>query len=459
MGRARQTENPTSLDPAELSFWLASIEASLSLYPALTGKHRTDVAIVGAGYAGLWTAYYLKRLDPGLTVTVVEAAFAGRGAAGRNGGWCSLDFANYLTLLQNDRTRAQAIELMPHLVAMVDVVGDVIRAEHIDCDYHRGGLVHAAVSPAQLERARALHEAFDQAGLGDVHEWLERPQLEARVRISGSQGGVFSPHGAVLHPAKLARGLARTVVEHGTHLFEATPALEVGPGFVTTAHGRITADKVILATEGYTASSRGLPRRRLMAMHSFMTVTEPLTETVFDEIGLRDREAFGDMSWLATYGQRTADNRLAFGYGGRSYADGRPRDVFAGSGAYHRDVHQQLERLFPALKGVRYEQDWGGAMGMSRDLTPFVEYDPDTATGWLGGFFGNGVAATNLGGRAMADLVLGRTTDLTALSLMVRATSKPLARYRRWEPPAIAWSASNGLLKSLRLRDRIETGG
>lgn len=446
------------MEPGGLSYWLRTIEHSLVFRSKLQGPLRTDVAIVGAGYAGLWTAYYLKKLDPALDVTLIDAAFAGRGAAGRNGGWCSLDFANYLALLQNPRTRSRAIDLMPHLTGMVDVVANVIHAEHIDCDFHKGGLVHVAVSPAHLERARALHEEFERAGFGDVHRWLDRSQMEERVRMAGCLGGVFSPHGAVLHPAKLARGLADTVAGLGARLFERTPAVQVAPGAVITTQGEIAADKVIMATEGYTAATRGLPTRRLMAMHSFMTVTEPLPETLFEEIGLADREAFGDMSWLATYGQRTADNRLAFGYGGRSYADGRPRDVFADAGSYYRDVQQQLTRLFPVLKGVRFEQSWGGAMGMSRDQTPFVEYDPDTATGWLGGFFGNGVAATNLGGRAMADLVLGRRSDLTDLSLMVRMTPKPLEKYRRWEPPAIAWTASQGLLKSLRLRDRKETG-
>lgn len=449
----------TSIKPGNLSHWLRTIEDTLSVRPALAGRHRTDVAIVGAGYAGLWTAYYLKQRDPALAVTVVDAAFAGRGAAGRNGGWCSLDFSNYLALLQDPGTRSRAIELMPHLTAMVDAVGEVAAAENIDCDFHKGGVVHGAVAPAQLERARQVHEAFHDAGLGHIHRWLDKPELDRRVRMAGGLGGTFTPHGAVLHPARLARGLADAVERHGVRLFEGTTARQVGPGRVVTEQGSIQADKVILATEGYTGAARGLPARRFMAMHSFMTVTEPLPDALFQEIGLADREAFGDMSWLATYGQRTADNRLAFGYGGRSYADGRPRDVFKPSAAPFRDVHQALERLFPALKGVAYQQDWGGAMGMSRDRIPFVEYDPDSATGWLGGFFGNGVAATNLGGRAMADLVLERRTELTGLSLMVRNTPDPLERFRRWEPPSVAWPASNVVLKGLRLRDRAETGG
>jgi glycine/D-amino acid oxidase-like deaminating enzyme len=121
-------------------------------------------------------------------------------------------------------------------------------------------------------------------------------------------------------------------------------------------------------------------------------------------------------------------------------------------------IQQMLERQFPILKGTRYAQSWGGAMGMSRDQTPFVEYDPDTGTGWLGGFFGNGVAATNLGGRAMADLVLERDTALTGLDLLVRRRPTPLEQHPRWEWGPLAWSGASATLRALRRRDRSETG-
>jgi glycine/D-amino acid oxidase-like deaminating enzyme len=248
------------------------------------------------------------------------------------------------------------------------------------------------------------------------------------------------------------------VVSKGVRLFEGSPATAVIPGAVTTRAGRLKADKVILASEGYTGSSPGLPRRRFLPMHSFMTVTEPLHQSLFDEIGLANREAFGDYSWLVTYGQRTADDRLAFGYGGMTYPDGRPKDVFREGLSHFRVVQQNLERQFPALAGTTYQHNWGGAMAMSRDQTPFVHYDPDTATGWLGGFFGNGVAATNLGGRAMADLVLGSQSELTDLSLLVKTVARPLENFPSWEWSPLAWSGAVTTLKRLRRRDRQETG-
>lgn len=446
------------IQPARLSFWLKSIEDELSLRPPLRGDDRCDVAIVGAGYAGLWTAYYLKQLDPALDIAIVEAEFAGRGAAGRNGGWCSLDLSNFAGLLRNPETRSRAIELMPYLIDNVYIVGDVVAKEGIDCDFHRGGMAHVAISRPQLDRARKAHELLDSLGLSDVHQWLEAPEMERKVRTANSLGGGFCEHCAVVHPARLARGLADVVERHGVRLFERSSATSITQGRVATPGGTLVADSVILATEGYTEAHAGLPSRRLLPMHSFMTVTEPLDESVFDQIGLANREAFGDYSWLVTYGQRTADNRLAFGYGGRAYANGKPRDVFRAGDPHFEVIQRKLEQQFPVLAGTRYEQSWGGAMGMSRDQTPFVEFDPATSTGWLGGFFGNGVAATNLGGRAMADLVLGRSTDLTGLSLLVRKVELPFQRHSRWQWRPLVWSGAAGTLRSLRRRDQEETG-
>lgn len=444
--------------PEHASYWLASIGDAIHPAPPLRGRHRSDVVIVGAGYAGLWTAYYLKQRDPALRVCVLEAAFAGRGAAGRNGGWCSLDLANFHGLLRNEKTRSRAVELLPRLIEAVDVIGDAVTRESIDCDFHKGGMAHVAVSQPQLVRARKNHEMLVSLGLDGVEQWLDKPEMERKVRIDQGLGGAFSPHCAVVHPAKLIRGLAAAAVRLGVELFEHSPVTTVEPGMVATDQGSVQAEKVVLASEGYTASGRGLPAHRLLPMHSFMTVTEPLDEWVFEEIGLADREAFGDYSWLVTYGQRTVDDRLAFGYGGRTYPDGLPRDVFRQGLRHFKLIQRTLERLFPVLAGISYGQNWGGAMGMSRDQTPFVEYDPDTATGWLGGFFGNGVAATNLGGRAMADLVLGRQSDLTELSLLVRTTERPLEYFARWEWPPLVWTGAAGTLRSLRRRDRRETG-
>jgi glycine/D-amino acid oxidase-like deaminating enzyme len=445
--------------PGRLSFWLRSVEESLSPRRALEGDERADVAIVGAGYAGLWTAYYLKQLDPAMDVAVIEAEIAGRGAAGRNGGWCSLDLANFAGLLRHPETQSRAIELMPNLIDSVYTVGDVVEKEKIACDFHRGGMAHVAISRPQLDRARKAHGLLDGLGLGAVEHWLEPAEMDRKVKIAGGLGGAFCEHCAVVHPAKLARGLADVIERQGVKVFERSPATSVTSGRVVTRSGTVVADTVILATEGYTeAHAGGLPARRLLPMHSFMTVTEPLEESVFEQIGLADREAFGDYSWLVTYGQRTADNRLAFGYGGRTYPDGKPRDVFRAGDRHFRLIQRKLEQQFPVLEGTRYEQSWGGAMGMSRDMTPFVEFDPGTSTGWLGGFFGNGVAATNLAGRAMADLVLGRASDLTGLGLLVRRTDRPFDRRARWEWQPLVWSGVAGTLRSLRRRDRQETG-
>jgi glycine/D-amino acid oxidase-like deaminating enzyme len=366
--------------------------------------------------------------------------------------------ANFAGLLRDPETWSRSVVLMEHLIDSVYVVRDAITRESLDCDFHLGGMAHVAISPEQLGRAHKAHDLLERAGLEHVHQWLEPDDMDQHVRMANGLGGAYSPHCAVVQPAKLVRGLAHAAERLGVHLFEHSPVTALGPGEVRTAAGAVTARTVILATEGYTNGYSGLPQRRLLPMHSFMTITEPLDARVFDEIGLAGRPAFGDYSWLVTYGQRTPDNRLAFGYGGRTYLDGRPRDVFRPSDRHFRLIQQKLEQQFPTLRGVRYEQSWGGAMGYNRQLSPFVEFDEASRTGWLGGFFGNGVAASNLGARAMADLVLGRDTDLTRLDLLVRRTDLPLRRYKRWELQPMVWSGASATLRSLRRRDREETG-
>ena len=441
----------------DLSFWHASLDEQIEPRQPLDGDIQADVVIIGGGYAGLWSAYYLKDRDPGLDVVVLEARFSGFGAAGRNGGWCSLNLSQFESLVRDPDTGAQATDILPHLFDMVDEVGRVAEREGIDCHFHKGGVVHVAVTEKQLRHVHRTHETFDRIGHGAAQAWLTVDEMAAHVNMAGSLGGTFSPHCAVVHPARLARGLASAAVRKGVRLYEQTPATAIRAGIVDTARGRVRADTVVIATEGY---SGGLSEtaRRLLPIHAFMIVTEPLADRVFDEIGLADRPAFADGRLLVTYGQRTRDNRLAFGYGARTYLDGGPRDRFSPSDPLFRTLEEILAKLFPAVRGARIDQTWGGPMGASRSLRSFVRYDTEARIGWLGGFLGNGVAATNLGGRAMADLVLGRQTDLTELSLLVEKDSDPLTRKGRWEPTPVPWMGTEFRFRRMAAADRGDAG-
>ena len=304
-----------------LSLWHDTLPDGDDLTPRapLPGDRETDVAIVGAGFTGLWTALYLRRLDPALRVTLVEAEVAGFGASGRNGGWCSALLPMGLSSMAGSAGRDAAIAMQQAMFATVDEVGRAAAEEGIDCHYAKGGYLHLATNPAHTGRLREELEEARRFGLGeDDLRWLDRAEAADRLRAAGVLGALYTPHCAAIHPARLARGLATAVERHGAVLHEGTRATAIEPGRVRTDRGTLKADVVVRATEGYTPTLDG-QRRTLVPLYSLMIATEPLPDATWDEIGLRHRETFNDARHLIIYGQRTADGRFAFGGRGAPY--------------------------------------------------------------------------------------------------------------------------------------------
>ncbi len=415
---------------------------------ALSGDTTADVVIVGGGYTGLWTAYYLLREDPSLDVLVLEAEHVGFGASGRNGGWVSALWPVGPQTLAATHGRDAARAMVRALQATVVEVGAVARDEGIDCGFEQGGTVVLARSRAQATRARAEAEAGQQ--WGDGTQWLDAAEARERLAASDVHGGTWNPHCARVHPRRLVDGLAAAVRRRGGRICEATPVVSVGPGSVHTAAGhRVGARHVIRATEAWTARLPG--RRRAVApVYSLMVATEPLTPAQWDAIGLSSREVFADHRHVVIYGQRTVDDRIAFGGRGAPYHWGsriqpgfdREEHVFA-------DLRATLRQMLPQLEGVAFTHAWGGPLGIARDWHPSVGLDPETGLGWAGGYVGDGVAASNLAGRTLADLVGGRHTALTALPWVGH-------RSRRWEPEPLRWLGVNAGLRLAEAADREE---
>src|SRR5215831_3469977 len=303
----------------KLSFWHDTVPGTLEPGDPLPGDLDADVAIAGAGYTGLWTAYYLSRADPGLKIAVCERDIAGFGASGRNGGWCSALFPASLGKLERMSGRDAAIGMQLAMQATVDEVGRVAAAEGIDCHWAKGGTLQLARSSTQLERAREEVAEARSFGFGEEDlRLLSAADARALAGAAGVVGGTYTPHCAAIHPARLARGLAETVRRRGVSLFERTPVRRIDPGRLVTARGTVRARYVIRATEGYTAQLPGL-RRTVAPVYSLMIATAPLPEPVWAEIGLATRPTFSDLRHLIIYGQRTADGRLAFGGRGAPY--------------------------------------------------------------------------------------------------------------------------------------------
>lgn len=433
-----------------LSLWMGSLDEPVEQRRGLVGDIEADVAIVGAGYTGLWTAYYLLRADPSTRVVLLEKETAGFGASGRNGGWCSALFAAPLAKIARSYGREAAVAMQRAMFDTVDEVGRAVAREGIEADYHKGGTLTLVTSPTQLDRVRSMIDSDREWGFGEQDSnWLSASELAARLKVRGGLGARFTPHCARVHPARLVRGLAATVESLGATIFEQTAASEIRPHAVVTERGTVRADVVIRATEGYTVSLKGM-KRDLLPLYSLMLATEPLPPSVWDEIGWAGYETLHDGRHLLIYAQRTADDRIAIGGRGAPYHFGSNIDpsndrdprVFEG-------LRRVLHELFPATRRVAITHEWGGCLGVPRDWFSSVGFDPATGMGWAGGYVGDGVSTSNLAGRTLRDLIRDESTELTRLPWVGH-------RSRKWEPEPLRWLGVNLGLKAMGHADRIE---
>ncbi len=410
--------------------------------------HVVDVAIVGGGFTGLWTAYYLLLARPDLDVLVLEAEHTGFGASGRNGGWVSALWPVSPDTMAAEHGRTAALAQLAALRDTVDEVGRVDAHEGFGSGFTKGGALVVARTPAQEARARAAAATDASWDTGTV--WLDAAESRERLDVQGTRGATFTPHCARVHPRRLVDGLAGAVRRLGGRIVEGTRVARAGDGVVVLPDGRrITAHDVVLATEGWTARMPG-HERSIAPVYSLMVATEPLTQDQWSRVGLAQREVFSDHGHVVIYGQRTADDRIAFGGRGAPYHWGSSiRPEFDHDERVFVALRETLAAMLPQLGGVSFTHAWGGPLGIARDWHPAVTYDRSTRTGRAGGYVGDGVAATNLAGRTLADLVLGRDTAITELPWVGH-------RSRRWEPEPLRWLGVNAGLQLAGLAEREE---
>lgn len=434
-----------------LSLWHDTVDDDLTPRASLVGDLEVDVAIVGAGYTGLWTAYHLLATDPTIRVAIIEAEIAGFGASGRNGGWCSALFPTALHRVAKEKGRDGAVRLQQQLHGTVAMVGAIAAREGIDCHFEQGGYLSVARNAAQFERERAEVADYAAWGFGDEHHRLLGPAEVAEIGgVAGVLGGAFTPHCAAIHPARLVRGLAQSVERRGGRVYERSRAIEVSPGRVTTAGGRVRAEHVVLATEGYTPLVPG--RRRTVApVYSLMTATEPLAPDVLAQIGFDKRTTFADNRHLTIYGQRTKDGRIAFGGRGAPYHFGsRVSPEYDHDEKVHATLRRILIELFPVLAGTRFTHDWGGNLAVPRDWFPSVRHDRATGLAFAGGYVGDGVATSALAGRTLAAMISGDDPDDLAGLPWAGRTS------RGWEPEPLRWLGVNAVTALMTTADWSE---
>ena len=422
--------------------------------PSLPGGAEADVCIVGAGYTGLWTAYYLKRADPGLRIVVLEANFAGFGASGRNGGWVTADLPGITgALRQPHRDGTNGVrELERQLRDTVDEVARVCATEGIDAGLVKGGTLTIATSAAQDARLR--HRLEQERSWGDdagIVRYLEKEDLAGRLRVTGAVGALYSPHCARVQPADLVAGLAEVVTRSGVLLYEATPVTSISAGRARTPAGDVRAPYVLRCTEGFTADLPG-QHRTLLPMNSSMIVTGPLGDEAWKSIGWDGFETISDEAHAYIYAQRTPDGRIALGGRGVPYRFGSGLDhdgTIAPSTI--AQLGRILRRMFPAATGAGIEHAWCGVLGVPQGLVRHGHAGPADRSR-LGGRLLRPRGGRGQPGRPYARRPGARRpqpADHPALG-------GTIARLR-WEPEPARWAGVHGLYALYRTADRLES--
>lgn len=433
------------------SFWLESI-LDEAVRPSWQGDGRADVAIVGGGFTGLSTALHIKQRRPELRVVLLEANTVAWGASGRNAGFSMTLFGLELGVTAFRYGKSRAKEADDYMVRAVNYTRDLIRTHQIDCDYEEHGLVTVATNRNEAKRLRKQFELAQRIGMHDT-AWLDGPQVRQWVDSPTYVGGWHDPLCALLQPAKLARGLAEAATAAGVDIFEHSPVEALQPGSPTTLEvgnaGRLRADRVVLATNAFTASIPQL-RRVQAPVHTYIVLTEPLSDRQIEAIGWRKRIGVEDGRNLIHYYRLTPDNRLLMGGHDVAYYYGNRTDR-----DHHVSVARRLQQhvveTFPALRGIRFTHHWGGPISVSLDMVP--------AIGRLGnnvfysvGCMGHGVSLTQLNGCTLADLVLDTPSELTEAFFVGRKVM-PLP------PEPVRFPVMQAIASLFRLQDKWDGRG
>lgn len=437
----------------EKSFWLRD-DGPYEPNPPLAEDITVDVAIVGGGFTGLSTAREFKQDNPGASVAVVEGEIVGYGASGRNAG-----FNMKLFGLEPEVTKwrwgaertIQAHRFMQQAVARVQ---HLIEEHDLQSDYRHTGLIRVAYSPPQLKRLEKTYALFQELGLDDDMTFATKEQLQDEFITERYAGGLVETESGILNPCKHVRELKRLAMEAGADIYENTPVSHVSRqgdrAIVHTRTGRITAQRLVLATNAFSRSIAGLPKlkNRQAPVWTFIVITEPLTDRQWADIGWLNRQSFEDNRQLIHYFRPTVDGRILMG--------GNDITVPFGAGFDHdfapaiwRRCEEHLTWIFPQLADVRVAYRWGGPVSVNLDMTPEIGFIGDERVIYATGYLGHGVSLSQLNGRVIADLLGERRTELSDF-WMVNRKAVPLPG------GIVGFTATQAIRAGLAVWDRIE---
>jgi glycine/D-amino acid oxidase-like deaminating enzyme len=452
VARASEQVRPQE-DYRQTSFWLASTTDDLTPRKPLAGNLTVDVAILGGGFSGLWTAYYLLRDNPGIEVAILEKEICGFGASGRNGGWCSGRFPVDADVLRQRVGPTRARETILALYEAVEEIGRVVAAEGIDAHYRKTGLLNIARGEAQMPAIRAAFDVYERLCLGSHNRLLSAAEARELIQVTKLSGAMLTSIGATVHPANLARGLARCVERLGGTIFERSEVTRFKLGDqprLVTESGSVTARRAVVAA-GEAYLTRLPPfRRALLPISSMIVLTAPLNEAQWQEIGWRGGQSLSSQSKTKNYLTRTVDGRILYGSRGAPYHFGsRISDAALQDASVFECMRGTVREWFPVLERVEFTHAWGGHLGVPRDWMPTVDFDSTAKLARLHGYTGRGVSTTNLAARLAAGLISRRRSGLEELPLHRR-------QMRLWEPEPLRWAAVRYIQNAFARIDRAE---
>ncbi len=411
---------------AHISWWMEeargdpALEASTTC-PPLAGSPRADVVIVGGGYTGMWTAWFLKERDPGLDVLLLEAdEICGAGPSGRNGGFCYGMWEDLDALVRLFRPN-EALRLARAAHRSVDEIETWLLDHDVDAWFMKSGFVTAASAPAQEGAWRETIALAERLGVGERFVELSADEVRRRIDSPVLGAGTFQPSNAVLQPARLALGLRRELLRTGVRIHERTPVARIDAGppvrLETTTGATVEAEQGVLGLGAWTSS---LPRfrRTIVPRGTYIVVTEPAPEKL-EEIGWTGGEGVSDFRVALHYLRTTPDGRIAFGAASATTGAGvglGPRLRYD-EGAIVTLV-DDFRRWFPSWRDVAIEAAWGGPMDVTTSHQPFFGTSPGGALHHGAGYTGGGVGPCHMGGKILAGLVTGARDEWTSLPLV-----------------------------------------
>jgi glycine/D-amino acid oxidase-like deaminating enzyme len=424
---AKQDSKPNN------SLWASEVSTS-NLKTELVDSY--DVAIIGGGFSGLWSAFHLLQLNPALKIAIFEAKQFGFGASGRNGGWASSDYPVYRSTLEKRYGSEATNRLFAALTSSIDDIGSFAQKYAPRANFVKSGTLMFARNAAQEKRLRLSED--------EMHRWKDRTELDAMIRVADARGALFNSECATVNPYGLLQGLLEFLSGRGVHLIEGAYATKSDDGvFVNSSY--IKAPIVIQATEVF-----GEPGREFIPLYSLMVATEPISQDIWSEIGADTRFTFAEAAHMVNYAQRTADNRLAIGGRGATYPLGsKLRLEKEMTSSVHAHLRDLARTWFPQLRNTSFTHAWGGAVAITRNWEPYVQYNHTSGFGRLGGYAGDGVTMSYLSARILAHLITEKESEITQLHFVNRMI-------RKWEPEPLRYLGVNSLVKLSGIADKEE---